>query len=170
MSSLLELKTKYSPHTNINANMILFSHVDMIIEDFVENISFIGDYQCSKESMALQLYGVAGTPIWDEMKARGFKPQTQRGLQIVNYRFSNKDVYRLFQKLVAQPLQKIAKKKTFSFMDHREFQHQCHDKLLEFYHAQDTMKSVMDFINSSSNHSHDSSPSNKPESGGSKSS
>jgi radical SAM superfamily enzyme YgiQ (UPF0313 family) len=146
ISALLDLRTKYSPDTLIYANIILFTHFDMTLADFLENVRFIGDYQCSREVVALQLYGVANTPLWFEMKARGFPLQANRGLQITDYPFTDKVVDRLFKKLVQTPLQQLRQKKFFSFSDQFEFQRHCHDQLLEFYHAPNMLESVMNFL------------------------
>ncbi len=73
LTTLIELREKYSPETRVHANIILFPHYDMTLLDFVENVRFIGDFQCSKEVLGLQLYGIAGTPIWFDMRARGFE-------------------------------------------------------------------------------------------------
>lgn len=143
---LLALKKNYSPSTLILANMILFSHFDMTIEDFKENVRFIGDYQCSRAVMNLQLYGLANTPIWEDMLQRGFKPNPRYGLQITQYPFSDKLVNLLFEKLVKRPMDTITKQKGYSLISHLNYQYTCHDKLLEFYYTPNMMDSILDYI------------------------
>ena len=64
----------------------------MTIDDFIENVRFIGDYQCSRETMSPRLYGVAGTPLWDDMVEAGF--ETNKGLaqRITEYSFKDPQV------------------------------------------------------------------------------
>jgi tRNA A37 methylthiotransferase MiaB len=148
LETLLRLRDTHSPDTRIHANMILFSHVDMTLADFVENVRFIGEYQCSREVMGLQLYGVAGTPLWADMRARGFPAQADRGLQIAEYPFTDPLVKRVFEKLVAAPLRQLRRNPGFSLADQANFQQQCHDRLLHWYQAPDIMARALDFIES----------------------
>ena len=148
LTALLDLRAKYSPPTQIHANVILFSHFDMTLEDLVENVRFVGDFRCSRDVMGLQLYGVANTAVWHEMKARGFVPQEDRGLQIVDYPFTDRDVDLLFEKLVRAPRRQQKRKKRHTILDQVEFQHQCHDRILEFHHSPDIMESVLSLLRS----------------------
>lgn len=149
METLLALKSEYSPDTRIHANMILFSHFDMSLVDFVENVRFIGDYECSRTVLSLQVYGLPGTPLWQDMMNKGFKPNQQFGLAIADYPFSDKDVDRLFRKLVYDARMAIARQKLdYDFDDDIAFRYQCHDKLMEFYRSGDILDSVREYINS----------------------
>ena len=142
IEALISLKERYSPSTDILANIILFPHFDMTIDDFVENVRFIGDYQCSKFTMNSHLIGVANTQVWHEMKARGFEVQKTVGLRIWEYPFSNRDVERLFTKLIRIPFRKVQ-------YDHNTAMwYPLHDKLLNFHKAHDIRNGVMDFLNS----------------------
>jgi hypothetical protein len=143
MDALVNLKTRYSPETVINANIILFPHWDMGIDDFVENIRFIGDYQCSRETMSLRLYGVAGTPLWEDMIANGFETNKGLGQRITEYPFTDDAVERLFQKLIRDPLKRT---KIFTPGQYYAFQYQIHDTVLDFYRSDNIKQSVMEFI------------------------
>jgi hypothetical protein len=147
LTALLGLTANYSPETRVHANIILFPHFDMTLTDFVENVRFIGDFQCSKEVLGLQLYGIANTPVWHEMKARGFEPQEDRGLQIVDYSFTDPDVGLLFDRLVRAPLAQQRQKRQ-TRLGQMAFQRQCHDRLMDFYHSSDIMESVLQFMHS----------------------
>lgn len=144
MESLNDLKKRYSSNTRIHANFILFSHYDMTMDDFIENVRFLGDFNSSRDTMSLNLYGISNTPIWKDMKKRGFKEQNIVGMQISDYPFTDKQVDRLFNTLVRKPLAKIIN--TGSRKQHFNFQQQCHDKALEFYHSPNILNSIMDFI------------------------
>lgn len=147
MEILLSLKRSYSPKTKINANIILFSHFDMTLEDFKENILFIGDYGCSRDVLTPQLYGMANTPIWKEMQQRNFKPKHQFGRQICQYEFSDKLVNQLFIKLIKQyPLYLNTKQKKVSAESIFDFRRNIHDKVLDFYYAPNVMNSILNFI------------------------
>jgi radical SAM superfamily enzyme YgiQ (UPF0313 family) len=135
---LLELRARHSPETAVHANMILFPHFDMTLADFVESVRFIGDYECSRDVLGLQLYGLAATPIWHEMNARGFETRKELGLRIIDYVFTDPDVDRLFDKLVRIPLEQDRRKRN-TLLGRRELQHQCHDLLLEFHRSPDIM-------------------------------
>ncbi len=145
LAALLALRDRHSPQTKVHANMILFSHFEMTLADFIANTQFIGEFECSREVLALQLYGVANTPLWFEMRARGFPMQPERGLQIADYPFSDPDVERLFAKLVRVPLAALKQKKNFSYFDQVDFQHHVYDRLLEFYRAPDIRARVLEF-------------------------
>lgn len=146
MKFLVGLKKKYSPHTTINANIILFTHWDMGIEDFVDNVRFLGDYDCSRETMSLRLYGVAGTPIWDAMHAQGFEANPGLAQRITEYPFSDPRVERLYEMLVREPLREFKKNNTFTPSTYYTFQYQVHDKVMQFYAADDVHAAVMEFI------------------------
>jgi hypothetical protein len=143
MDALVDFKTRYSPETEINANIILFPHWNMEIDDFVENVRFIGDYQCSKETMSLKLYGVAGTPLWEDMVADGFKPNMQLGQRITEYPFTDPDVEQLFHKLVRNPMKQA---NIMTPGQYYAFQYEVHDKVLELYRSEDIKQAVKDFI------------------------
>lgn len=153
VTALVELQQKYSPETQIMANMILFSHYDMTMEDLIANIRFIGEHRCSKSVMVPRLVGVAGTLIWQDMQARGFQPNPNKGLQINEYPFTDDTVNQLFQKLLSygrflySPREASGKK--FTLDDQRAMQGLIHDKILEFYTSGDIMASIMTFIESS---------------------
>ena len=149
VQSLLALRAKYSPRTKILANMILFSHYDMTIEDFIANVRFIGEHQCSQEVMTLSLCGFANTPIWQDMRNRGFQPQPLKGLQIFDYPFSDDIVNKLFKKFSHHLYEQLTKKKTSaSFWDYKAVQKQMHDKIMDFYASDDVMKRIMTFLES----------------------
>ncbi len=145
IAALLELKTRYSPQTQIHANVILFSHPDMTLDDLVGNIRFLGDFKCSRDVLSLESYGVANTPLWFELKAKGFQPEKDRGLQIIEYPFSDPEVERIFDKLVRAPLRQAKQKKGYAFSDQIEFQRLVHDRLMEFYRSPDIEQSLRDF-------------------------
>lgn len=154
MDALCDLKAKYSPETSILANIILFPHWDMAIDDFVENVQFMGDYQSSRETMSLRLYGVAGTPLWEEMTANGFEMNKGFGQRITDYPFNNDDVECLYHKLVRAPLEEIqqgvSRNPLRYFAMQKEiatFQSQVHDRIMDFYRANDSKQAVMDFLN-----------------------
>lgn len=148
VSTLIDLQARHSPDTQVYANMILFSHFDMTLDEFAENVRFIGEYDCSKSSISLLLTGLPGTQLWEEMKARGFEPYEEFGHTIMNYPFSDPDVDRLFRKLVFEDRMEIARNKPdFDFSDEVALRHRVYDKLLEFHRSSDIRKSVMEFIN-----------------------
>jgi radical SAM superfamily enzyme YgiQ (UPF0313 family) len=122
MDALMRLRAAHSPATKINANIILFTHWDMTLEDFVENVRFIGDYDCSRDTMSLQLYGVPGTPLWDEMLAQGFNSTGPHGRRVTDYPFSDPDVERLFDKLIRRPRQVLLKNPFHTPERHYRFQ------------------------------------------------
>jgi len=146
INALIDLKKQYSPGTTIQTNIILFSHFDMTIDDFVENARFIGDYGCSRDTLAGQLYGVANTPVWEEMKRRGFKQEKRLGLRIWDYAFTDKDVNRLFRKLFGEPFKEVIGKDK-SPLNFIKLLHECHDKVMDFYRSGNIKTAVMDFIN-----------------------
>ncbi len=149
VQTLLDLRDSFSPDTKILANMILFSHFDMTIADFVENVRFIGDYGCSRTVLSIQLFGMPGTVIWEDMRARGFKMDDNFGQAIAEYPFSDEDVDQLFRKLIHDVRVKIARRKAaYTFEDDLAFRTACHDTLMEFYNSGDIAESVMDFIKS----------------------
>lgn len=147
VAALLELKNRYSPQTQVHANIILFSHPDLTLDDLIGNIRFLGDFQCSREVLSLQLYGVANTPIWFELKAKGCQPCEERGMQIMDYAFADPTVERIFAKLVRTPLLYAKQRQGFSYFDQQEFQHHVHDRLLECYRAPDLAQALLDFAN-----------------------
>lgn len=153
ISLLISLREKYSPDTIIQGNMILFSHYDMILDDLVENIKFIGNYGCSRDTISPQLHGLAGTPIWHNMKTMGFKESKKLGLRVFDYPFSDKDVDKLYKKLVHGLIKKIvrgANEKNgnkITDSDRISLTVQVHDKFMEFYNSGDPRKAVMEFIN-----------------------
>lgn len=152
LAALVELQQKYSPETQISANMILFSHYDMTMEDLIANIRFIGEYGCSKDVTALNLYGVAMTPIWQEMRARGFQPNPHKGLQIQEYPFTDETVNRLFKKFLAyfhaMYRFRYAAGQQVTYWDQKHVQNQIHEKIMEFYASEDIMMCIMTFLDS----------------------
>ena len=144
--ALVRLRERNSPSTAIHANIILFPHFEMTMDDFVENVRFIGDYRCSRNTVAPYLFGLANTPVWHEMKSRGFRMQPEYGLKITGYPFSDRDVDRLFRKLIWIPSKDwIHDCSSVNFV---EAMHQYHDKVMTFYNSGDIKNSVMDFVNS----------------------
>ena len=108
IDALVEIKERYSPNTELHLNIILFPHFDMEIEDFIANVEFIGRYrEYTKNSIGARLFGVAGTPVWKEMVERGFKPEKHMGWRILEYKFSDPQVERLFTKLVRRYVAKM---------------------------------------------------------------
>ncbi|MBD3327229.1 radical SAM protein [candidate division KSB3 bacterium] len=149
VTSLLDLQAKYSPKTKILANMILFSHYDMTLEDFIANVQFIGEHGCSRDVMSLSLCGLANTPIWEDMRARGFQPKPFKALQIFEYPFTDEIVHRLFTKFYRHLDRQLRKKhRATSFWDYKSVQEQLHDKILEFYASENIKESVLRFIES----------------------
>lgn len=144
MKALIELRRKYSPGTNIMANMILFPHFDMEIEDFVENVKFIGDYMCSRNSMTPRVIGLANSSIWKEMNERGFKPVDDGGMRIVEYPFSNADVDSLYRRLLDE-INTSMKKDKINY-DPMEFMYRCHDRIMDFYKTENIEESVRMYI------------------------
>jgi len=146
IDGLVRLRERNSPSTAIHANIILFPHFEMTMDDFVENARFIGDYRCSRNNVAPYLFGLANTPVWYEMKSRGFRMQQGYGLKITGYPFSDRDVDRLFRKLIWIPSKDwIHDCSPVNFL---EIMHQYHDKVMTFYNSGDIKSSVMDFVNS----------------------
>jgi len=148
IAALIDLKKKYSPGTLVHANIILFSHFDMSIDDFVENVRFIGDYQCSRNCLVSRLEGMANTPIWHDMKERGFKPDRNMGLRISEYHFTDKEIDRLYRKLTRAVIDNLNCKKV-NFFNRLFLVHLIHDKVLDFYNSQDIKNAVLDYIHSS---------------------
>jgi len=152
VEAMLALRKKYAPDIKILTYMILFSHYDITIDDFVENVKFIGKYQCSRDVISLYLVGLRNTRIWDDMKARGFIKPGNELLQILRYNFTDDLVDRLFKKLVRVPLRKLSyEEKLNSPSGNIEFQRSIYDKIIEFYNSKDILKSIMDYIDSPSN-------------------
>jgi hypothetical protein len=148
LSTLISFREKYAPDVKILAYMILFSHWDITIEDFVENIKFIGEYQCSENAISLYLCGLRNTRIWDDMQARGFVKPGKERFQILNYPFTDNTVERLFRKLIQKPLKKLLLKQKLNSPERNfEFQQKIYAQILEFYNSENIMESVMDFIN-----------------------
>ena len=148
LSTLIRFREKYAPDVKILAYMILFSHFDITIEDFVENIKFIGEYQCSENAISLYLCGLRNTRIWDDMQARGFVKPGKERFQILNYPFTDNTVERLFRKLIQKPLKKLLLKQKLNSPERNfEFQQKIYAQILEFYNSENIMESVMDFIN-----------------------
>jgi hypothetical protein len=146
MDALFALRERYSPDTQINANIILFPHWEMTIDDFVDNVRFIGDYGCSRDTFSLQLYGVAGTPLWDEMSARGFLGNDAMSQRITSYPYDDPDVERLFARLVREPLETLLRSGLNTPGRMYRFQHRVHDKIMDFLRTGNIREAVMDFI------------------------
>jgi hypothetical protein len=146
MDALMRLREAHSPGTKINANMILFPHWDMALNDFVENVRFIGDYGCSRDTMSLQLYGVPGTPLWDEMLARGFASTGPQGRRVTDYPFSDPEVERLFEALIRTPRQRLLKNPFQTPVQHYHFQYEIHDQVMGFYRTGDIRSAALAFM------------------------
>lgn len=147
VTALIGLKAVYSHKTIVSANMILFSHYDMTIEDFIENVRFIGEYNSSKDVVSLSLVGLANTPVWQNMRDRGFKPDAVKGLQIYQYPFTDHTVNRLYQIFSSYQNRKYLKKNgSVTFWDYKAVQRQIYNKILDFYASENIRESVMTFI------------------------
>jgi hypothetical protein len=156
MDALIQLKTEYSPSTKINANIILFTHWEMSITDFIDNVLFIGDYGCSRDTMSLRLYGVAGTPVWDQMTDEGFETNPGLAQRITEYPFRNQEVEQLYDKLVRQPLANLERSNMMASLvapdaarqalNYYNFQIRVHEKVMEFYRSGDIERQVRDFV------------------------
>jgi len=148
LTTLLQLREKYAPDTKIIACMILFSHYDMTLEDFVENVKFIGKYQCSQNAISLSLIGLRNTEIWHEMQTRGLVTSDSKRLQIFRYPFTDPAINTLCRKLVRIPQKQwFDQQKLHTHIGSAEFQAYIYHKLLEFYHSDNIMQRVMEFIN-----------------------
>ena len=152
VAALKELRQKYSPDTRILANMILFSHYDMTLEELAANIRFIGEHGCTKDVMALNLYGVAMTPIWKEMRARGFRTNPHKGLQIQEYAFTDETVNRLFQKFSSYFHALLSVKHIVGaqaiYSGYQHIQRQIYEKIMAFSAAEDIHARIMTFLES----------------------
>lgn len=146
IDALIRLKEKHSPSTAIIANMILFPHFDMTMDDFIENARLIGAYRFSRNTLAPYLFGLANTPVWHDMKRRGFRVQKEYGLKIMGYPFSDREVDRLFRKLIWAPLRECTQ--SAPSVNFFEAMHQYHDQVVSFYDSGDIEKAVTEFINS----------------------
>jgi tRNA A37 methylthiotransferase MiaB len=146
MDALMRLRAQYSPETKINANIILFPHWDMTLDDFAANVQFIGDYGCSRETMSLQLYGVPGTPLWDEMLAKGFASTGPQGRRVVDYPFTDPEVEALFDTLIRQPREQMLKNPFLRPERHYQFQYEIHDRVMAFYRSGDIAKAARAFV------------------------
>jgi radical SAM superfamily enzyme YgiQ (UPF0313 family) len=152
LSALKQLQADYPSAPRVLANMILFSHYDMTMEDFIENLKFIGKYESSKDVISLGLCGIAGTPVWHDMREKGFKPDMMKAMQINSYRFSDDRVQKLHEKFVSFSDRQYLKNGKFTtFWDYKEVQNQIYSKLLEFYHAENIAENLLSFIESSGN-------------------
>jgi hypothetical protein len=95
-----------------------------------------------------RLEGMANTPIWHDMKERGFKPDRNMGLRISEYHFTDKGVDRLYRKLTQAVIDNLYCKKV-NFFNRLFLVHLIHDKILDFYNSQDIKDAVLDYIHSS---------------------
>lgn len=161
LTTLLQLREKYAPDTRIMAYMILFSHYDMTVEDFIENVKFIGQYQCSENTISFSLVGLRNTEIWHAMQSRGFMKPGKERLQILRYPFTEPAVEALHYKLVRRP-QKLwfEQQKLHTWAGNLEFQAYIYKKILEFYHSDNIMQSVLEFINTPDGSGHEANPCN----------
>jgi tRNA A37 methylthiotransferase MiaB len=146
MDALVRLRAAHSPDTQINANIILFPHWDMTLDDFAANVRFIGDYACSRETMSLQLYGVPGTPLWDDMVAQGFAPGGAQGRRIVDYPFTDPEVERLFDTMIRGPRQREVYHPFAHPMKYYDFQYEIHDRVMGFYRTGDIISAARAFV------------------------
>ena len=148
ITHLLKLRDTYSPGTEVMANMILFSHFDMTLEDFIANVCFIGEFGCSRDVTTLRLCGLANTPIWDAMKERGFVPDPAWGLQIANYRFTDDVVDQLFRKFTAhfRSMLTIPNGTGLELSSVAAAKRWAHDKVVEFYFSGDILGSIKAFV------------------------
>lgn len=148
LAMLLQLREKCAPDVKILAYMILFPHYDMTLEDFVANVTFIGQYQCSQDVISLYLIGLRNTQIWHEMQSRGLVDHSKERLQILRYPFTDPVVDALCRKLVRIPQKRwFEQQKLHTQIGNLEFQAQIYKKILEFYHSGNIMESVIEFIN-----------------------
>ena len=145
ISSLVSMREKFSTNTIIQANMIPFTHFDMTFDDLVENIRFIGDFGCSRDTITPQLHGLANTPIWTEMTAQGFKQSKKLGLRIFNYTYSDKIVDRIYKKLVHELIRTVSHSNVTD-LARISLTQQLHDKFIEFYLTGNIKNAVMDFL------------------------
>ena len=147
LTTMMRLREQYAPDVKILAYMILFSHYDMTVEDFVENVKFIGQYQCSQGVISLYLVGLRNTGIWHEMQTRGFIKSDKERLQILRYSFSDPVVDSLCRKLVRLPQKRwFDQQKLHTHAGSLEFQEYVYRKILEFYHSGNIMRSVQEFL------------------------
>ena len=145
MDVLIGLRDKYSPSTQICANMILFSHPDISLDELIDNIKFIGKYNCSRNTLSPILYGIAGTPVWNDMIEKGFRPEKNLALEIRDYPFSDQVIDNLVRNLVRIPLQKnFLSGNKLSYI-YREIQYNCNDIMIDFYNSPDIEKAIADF-------------------------
>ncbi len=145
MDALFRLREAHAPEAGINANIILFPHWEMTIEDFAANVRFLGDYRCSRDTMSLQLYGVPGTPLWDEMMAKGFAPGARHGRRVTDYPFDDPEVEQLFDLLIRQPRARLESNPFAHPMAHYQFQYAIHDQVTEFYRTGDIVGAAREF-------------------------
>jgi len=143
---IFALKENYSSPVTIHTNIIFFSHYDMTLDELMENIKFMGEFRTSRDTLSLQLYGVAGTPIWKKMVERGFKTQENFGLEITEYPFSDPYVEKLYQKMVKEPIDKAKKENRFTVRAINKIQNNCYNLLLDFYNSRDMRKKIYDFL------------------------
>jgi len=146
MDALMRLRAEYAPEVKINANMILFPHWEMALEDFAANVQFIGDYESSRSTMSLQLYGVPGTPLWTEMTAKGFQPEGKFGRRITDYPFDDPEVERLFDALIRWPREQMQKNPFAPNLQYFHFQYAIHDRVMEWYRSGDVLSAARAFI------------------------
>ncbi|GAK51466.1 radical SAM domain protein [Candidatus Moduliflexus flocculans] len=147
LTTMMRLRERYAPDVKILAYMILFSHYDMTLEDFVENVKFIGQYQCSQSVISLYLVGLRNTGIWHEMQTRGMIKSDKERLQILRYSFNDPVVDSLCRKLVRLPQKRwFDQQKLHTHAGSLEFQESIYRKILEFYHSGDIMQSVQEFL------------------------
>jgi hypothetical protein len=146
MQILLSLKQKYTSPVTIHANMILFSHYDMLLDELIDNIKFIGQFQASRETMSPCLYGVAGTTLWKEMIARGFVPQEEFAQQITEYPFSDCAVQKLYTKLFQEPMNRAKKEGNFTSWTMNQIIKKSYQKMLSFYESRNIRQSIFDYL------------------------
>lgn len=145
MDALFKLRETYAPEAGINANIILFPHWEMELADFSANVEFIGDYNCSRETMSLRLYGVPGTPLWTEMRAKGFATGPE-GQRITEYPFDDPEVEQLFDLLIRQPRQRMLDNPFVPAMHYYKFQYGIHDQVRDFYRTGDITGAARAFM------------------------
>ncbi len=143
MKRLLLFKEQYSPGTNVMANMILFPHFDMVLDDFIENVRFIGEYRCSRFTLSPRVIGLSNSAIWKEMRKKGFGAISD-GLRIVQYNFTDPVVDKLYKKLKSEIDESIKKdnleNNSSVFMD------RLHDKIIEFYESGNIEATVLEYV------------------------
>mgnify|MGYP006288467537 CR=1 FL=1 len=138
---LEELREKYSPDTGLHCNMILFSHYSITMEELIQNIRFIGDFAPhTRNGVGGHLFGIAGTPIWDELHEKGFPPLEKLGMRIIRSEFSDPDVKELYRRIVTR-LSQLCKKDPNIL----SLTNVLHDEVMSLYNFGDLEQAVKEY-------------------------